>query len=269
VFDPSIAPPAEPPPPAALLDAGPAPLDAPRGIQPVERVGAVLEVLLCSGFPSQLLLIGILSGLGMPLRTSDGRLSPPFMFTMSMADAALVVGLVLFFLRAHGERARHVLLGQRRVFREVLVGIVLIPVVFMVVVGLLVLVFTLAPQLHNVPRNPLEDLMQNGRDAVIFSVVVMVAGGVREEVQRGFIVHRFEGYLGGGVLGVVMYSMLFGLGHLEQGIDAALATGLLGAIWGTAYLVRRSIVAPMVSHAGFNLAQLLKYAASTGIAASA
>jgi membrane protease YdiL (CAAX protease family) len=270
VFDPSIAPSAEPPPTAAtLLDTGPAPLEIPRRIQPVERVGAVLEVLLCSGFPSQLLLIGILSGLGMPLRTPDGRLSPPFMFTMSMADAALVVGLVLFFLRAHRESARDVLLGQRRLVREVLVGIGLIPIVFMMVIALLVFIFTLAPQLHNVQRNPLEDLMRNGRDAVIFSVVVMVAGGVREEVQRGFILHRFEGYLGGGTLGVVMYSMLFGLGHLEQGIDAALATGLLGAIWGTVYLIRRSIVAPMVSHAGFNLAQLLKYAASAGITASA
>ena len=36
---------------------------------------------------------------------------------------------------------------------------------------------------------------------------------------------------------------------------------LLGAIWGCIYLVRRSIVAPMVSHAGFNLLQLIKFVA--------
>ena len=227
----------------------------------------MIEVLLCSGFPSQLLIIGVLSGFGMPLRTPDGHLSPPFMFTMSMADAALVVGLVVFFLRAHGERTSGVLLGQRAVWRETVLGIALVPVVFVVVVALLVIVFLLAPQLHNVQRNPLEDLMRNGRDTVIFSVVVMVAGGVREEIQRGFILHRFDQYLGGGAIGVVLYSVLFGLGHLEQGIDAALATGLLGAIWGTVYLIRRSVIAPMVSHAGFNLAQLLKYAASAGVSA--
>jgi len=34
---------------------------------------------------------------------------------------------------------------------------------------------------------------------------------------------------------------------------------MLGAIWGCLYLVRRSIVAPMVSHAGFNLLQLIKF----------
>jgi membrane protease YdiL (CAAX protease family) len=82
---------------------------------------------------------------------------------------------------------------------------------------------------------------------------------VREEVQRGFILHRFGHYLGGAWTGVAVYSVLFGLGHLEQGYDAAIATGLLGALWGVVYLTRRSIVAPMVSHAGFNLGQLMKY----------
>jgi membrane protease YdiL (CAAX protease family) len=40
-----------------------------------------------------------------------------------------------------------------------------------------------------------------------------------------------------------------------------IATGVLGLIWGFVYLGRRSIVAPMVSHGGFNVAQLLKYLA--------
>ena len=42
-------------------------------------------------------------------------------------------------------------------------------------------------------------------------------------------------------------------------MDATLATGLLGAAWGGLFLVRGSIAAPMVSHALFNLAQLIKY----------
>jgi membrane protease YdiL (CAAX protease family) len=83
---------------------------------------------------------------------------------------------------------------------------------------------------------------------------------VREEVQRGFILRRFEQYLGGGVLGIVLFSAAFALGHLNQGTDLALATGFLGALWGAVYLVRRSIVAPMVSHATFNLAQILRFA---------
>ena len=97
---------------------------------------------------------------------------------------------------------------------------------------LLGLVLTFAPRLHNVPHNPLEAMIQTPRDAIIFAIVVMIAGGVREEVQRGFIVHRFDQYLGGAGMGVAVYSVAFGLGHVEQGCDAAIATGLLGVIWG-------------------------------------
>jgi membrane protease YdiL (CAAX protease family) len=81
---------------------------------------------------------------------------------------------------------------------------------------------------------------------------------VREEIQRGFILYRFKHYLGGGALGVIVYSTIFGLGHFEQGWDATVTVAILGAIWGTIYLVRGSIVAPMVSHALFNLAQIVK-----------
>ena len=67
---------------------------------------------------------------------------------------------------------------------------------------------------------------------------------------------RFGQWLGGGGVGVLITSAAFGGGHLLQGKDAAIATGLLGAFWGVVYLRRRSAVAPMVSHAGFNLLQV-------------
>lgn len=233
----------------------------PRPVLPVDRLAALVEVVICSGFPSQIVLIVILRGFGLHMTSPDGRLSPPFVFTVSMLDAILVVTLVVFFLRVHHESPREVLFGRRPVVREALFGVAILPAVFMFVMIVLMLLLQYAPQLHNVTRNPLEDMLRTRRDAVVFAIVVMIAGGVREEVQRGFIAHRFTQYLGGGALGVVIYSFFFGLGHIEQGYDAMIATGILGLIWGFLYLGRRSIVAPMVSHAGFNVAQLLKYLA--------
>jgi membrane protease YdiL (CAAX protease family) len=226
-----------------------------------ERAGAMLEVLLCSGLPTQILLIAVLRGFGMPTQNGDGGLNPRFVFTVSLLDAMLVVGLVLLLLRAHHESVRDVLLGRVRMLREALVGIAMIPLVFFVVALIIGIVITWAPQLRNVPQNPLEAMLTNRTDAAIFAVVVMIAGGVREEVQRGFIVHRFGQYLGGGIYGVLFYSVFFGLGHFEQGYDATIATAVLGFIWGVTYLRRRSIIAPVISHAGFNLAQVLKHVA--------
>ena len=63
-------------------------------------------------------------------------------------------------------------------------------------------------------------------------------------------------------VGVVVASASFGIGHLLQGVDAAIATALLGAFWGIVYLRRRSVVAPMVSHSGFDLLQVAQFMAT-------
>jgi membrane protease YdiL (CAAX protease family) len=231
----------------------------PRSILPIERAAAAAEVVLCSGFPTQVLLIVILSAAGMNLRGEGGQLSPPFVFLLSLLDTILLIGLVVFLLRAHRESPRDVLFGPRPARREAVLGLALLPLILIGIAVVMKVIQVVAPGLHNVARNPFEDLLRTRGDAVAFGFVAMIAGGVREEVQRAFILHRFERYLGGGATGLIAFSALFGLGHIEQGFDAAIATALLGACWGVIYLIRRSIVAPMVSHAGFNIAQLAAY----------
>ena len=119
------------------------------------------------------------------------------------------------------------------------------------------LLLQVAPWLHNVTENPLEALIDSPAAAAAFALVAVIAGGVREEVQRAFVLRRFETHLGGPVVGLILFSVAFGLGHLVQGRDAAIVTGLLGAFWGIVYLRRRSIVAPVICHAGFNLTEIL------------
>jgi membrane protease YdiL (CAAX protease family) len=122
----------------------------------------------------------------------------------------------------------------------------------------LVLTFRyLAPWLQTVQKSPLEDFMRTPLEATIFLVVVVLAGGVREELQRAFILHRFEQALGGFRVGLAVFSITFGLLHLDQGADVALSIGLLGFFWGLLYVRRRSAVMAMVNHAGFNSLQVI------------
>jgi membrane protease YdiL (CAAX protease family) len=225
----------------------------------VERAAAALEVVLCSGFPTQLVIVAILSLAGFKPTLPGGAWSPPFVFTLTLLDTVLLVGLVLFFIRSHGESPRRLLFGGRPPGREALVGLLVIPASFALVVCVLIVVQLVAPSLRNVPHNPLQDLLKSRFDTLMFGFVVTIAGGVREEVQRGFVLRRFEQYLGGGPIGLVLFSIVFSLGHLEQGHDVALATGILGFFWGAIYLRRRSILAPMIGHAGFDLAQVVKF----------
>ncbi len=224
------------------------------------RLGALFEVLLCSDFPTQLFIGQVLALFGLRPFTSDHFYSATFIVTLSLADAGLLVGLVFAFLHLHGERPRDVLFGRRPVWREAVLGVFLIPVVFVVAVIVLATVQQLAPSLHNIPHNPLESLIRTPASAVVFALVAVVSGGIREEVQRAFILHRFEQHLGGAPLGLAIFSVVFGAGHVIQGWDAAVTTTALGALWGILYLARRSIAAPMVSHAGFDLVEIVGFA---------
>jgi CAAX protease family protein len=140
------------------------------------------------------------------------------------------------------------------------VGALLIPLVFLMVVIVLNVLRLAAPWLHNVPTNPLEQLAATPGQATIFAVVAILAGGVREELQRAFLLQRFVRHLGGPAVGVVVLSVAFGVGHIVQGWDAVVTTGLLGAFWAVLYLRRQSAVAPIVSHSGFNTLEVLRVA---------
>jgi membrane protease YdiL (CAAX protease family) len=222
------------------------------------RMVALIEVLICSEYPTQLALSATFVAFGYGPYV-HGQLRIGYVVGVSLADAGLMIALVLLFLRAHGESPAAVLNGGRRVAGELLAGIPMIVTALAIGIAVLFLVQRFAPQLHTVPTNPLQSLLQSKRNALLLALVVIVAGGVREEIQRGFLLHRFDQWLGGGGLGVVLTSVAFGAGHLYEGLDASLATGLLGAFWGVVYLRRRSVVAPMVSHAGFDLLQIVQF----------
>ena len=221
------------------------------------RLTAAGEVVLCSGFPTQLTLVVLLGLLGAGPTEGSGDLSLAYVVTLSLVDAALILALVWMLMRAHGEHPVAAMVGRRPIRSELLLGLALVPAALLVVAAAFAVLSRLAPGLRNVPENPLEALITTPAAALTFAAVAVVAGGLREEVQRAFILRRFEQHLGGAAVGLVVFSVAFGLGHLVQGRDAAIITGLLGALWGVLYLFRGSMVAPFACHAGFNATEVL------------
>lgn len=247
--------------PATPTDIAPAAVEAapPPSATRERRPGrAWFEILICSGYPTQIGLGALLNGAGVAPLTGDGVLSARFVFALSLGDTAVLVTLILWFLIRNGERPRDVFLGRRRVAGETALGLLSVPIVVALVLALTLLIRRFAPFLHNVPENPLEGLLGTQTGLWAFLVVVIVAGGFREELQRAFLLHRFRRDLGSAGGGLMVTSIAFGLGHTLQGWDAAILTGTLGATWGLIYLSRGSAVASIVSHSLFNTGELLR-----------
>jgi membrane protease YdiL (CAAX protease family) len=225
------------------------------------RVVAILEVILCSSLPTQIVIGQLLVIAGLRPTGDNGQLSPPFAFSLLLIDSVVLITMMVLLTRAHRESPRTLWLGDRPVLREVGVGLALVPLIFLIVGLVMTGLMRLLPGLHNVTENPIEQLAAGGpHEAAMLGLIAVVAGGVREELQRAFLLRRFEQHLGGPSVGVLVLSTAFGLGHLPQGWDAVVATGLLGAFWAVVYLRRRSSVAPMVSHAGFNSLEVVRVA---------
>lgn len=216
---------------------------------------------MCSSVPTQVLIAALLAALGLAPRTPDDQLSLPFVFALSLADSALLIALMTMFMRVHGEKPWLLWRGQRRLVPEVSLGLALVPLTVVAAGVLMTSLLQFFPSLHNVPTNPFETLAAGGYgEAAMMGVISIVAGGLREELQRAFLLRRFEQHLGGAAVGIVVLSTAFGLGHAMQGWDAAVTTGLLGAFWAIVYLWRRSSIAPILSHAGFNSIEVLRVA---------
>lgn len=249
-----------------MTDLAPDPREAPAAptfpppapaTPPLTRARAVLEVLLCSSYPTQLAVAATLAAFGVQGLTADGSLNARFVITVALGDALLVVALVTVFIRRNGESMREVFVGRRPVWREVTFGIALAPAVLLAISLVVAAVRAILPALHNVPTNPMGALMRDPVLAAVFAVVVVLAGGVREELQRGFQLHRLTGSVCGPGPALLLTSVAFGAGHTLQGHDVAVATGVLGAFWGLLYLTRGSIIAAAVSHGLFNLGQVV------------
>jgi len=227
--------------------------------RPGSPTKAAFEVAAASGFPTQLALGAVLMAVGLRPFGADGELSMSYLAVLMPADMCLLLALVFWRIRAGGERVRDVLVGARNWVREGWLGVGLIPVIFGGVVAVMLALRAAWPALHNVDANPFEALIRSRFDALLIGVLVITTGGLKEEVQRAFVLHRFDQHLGGARLGLVLYSLVFGTGHIIQGYDVAIVTALLGLTWGAIFLWRRSLVAPSISHAGFNAAQVLQF----------
>ena len=233
-------------------------IPTPSRVPTIPRWLAIIQVVAVSGIPTGFLVATVVMFGTNMMPFDDKGLTLEFMATVTLLDTALIALLIRIFLELGGEDSRTVFVGRRPVWGELWRGLALIPVSF---VGVTLVVFalrTLAPWTHTVKASPLEQYLHNPLDAAIFLVVVVLGGGMREELQRAFVLHRCDQALGGIRMGLIATSLVFGALHITQGVDVAVGIGLLGLFWGWLYMKRRSAIMSIANHAGFDALQVVQ-----------
>ena len=127
--------------------------------------------------------------------------------------------------------------------------------------GLLALTGFNLRQIRRAGREELELTVERARkfvpvgskEVAAFALVSITAGICEEILYRGWLVTFLSGLSGSVWIGAVAASVLFGVGHAYQGRQGMIATGLLGALFGSMFVLVKSLVPGQVIHAAIDL----------------
>ncbi len=222
----------------------------------VNKLQAAFEIFLVSGivssFAAAFPFYRKLTAGGSPL--NDVYLLCAYI----LLEAGITLGLLVLILRVHDERLADLGFRVDRRLVDLFLGLALVPVLFLLSAAISTGFQRYLPT-HFSSRNPLLEVIHTKRQLGLFMVSALVAGGVKEEIQRAFILTRFRTYLGRAWMGLMLWSIAFGAAHYVQGWQGIVAAGVFGLIFGAVYLVRGSLIAPMVAHGLYDSAVLLGY----------
>jgi len=139
-------------------------------------------------------------------------------------------------------------------FRGILIYGVLLPVGLFLITNVVLNSF-LSALTNAGTASAVRALFRDPREAPYWILTAIIGGGFAEELQRAFVLTRFEQLFGrrGLAVAVVVDSVVFGLRHLYQGGTGAISAGFTGLIFALIFLRRRQVVDAMVSHAGYDL----------------
>jgi membrane protease YdiL (CAAX protease family) len=223
----------------------------------VARFQALFEVLLLSGLLSSLLaalIVSLFHGKNAKFAAMEANTVCAFL----LLEAGFTFILLTLILSAHRETIGGLGLRWDRWKSNLILGLALVPFLFLIN-ALVALIFRLYLPKYYIEQNPLTQLIHTPQQLALFVFSALVAGGIKEEVQRAFILNRFARYLGGAGLGLVLWSLAFGLGHYLQGVQGISIAALYGFIFGIIYLRSGSLIAPIVAHGAYDTIALLAY----------
>jgi uncharacterized protein len=222
----------------------------------MNRIQAAFEAFLVSGIVSS-----VLAAIPFYRKMGGSGFQLQNVYTVCgyvLVEAIIALLLLVLVMSAHREGPQKIGLRWVHWKSNSLVGLGLVPVLFLCNVIIGHIFQTYFPQ-HSTDKNPLLEIIHTRRELALFVVSAILAGGIKEELQRAFILTRFGEWLGGAWLGLLLWSVAFGAAHYVQGWQGMITAGFFGLLFGIVYLMRRSLIGPIVAHGVYDTLALLGY----------
>ena len=222
------------------------------------RLYAVFEIIMVSGIFPGFLVSAVFAAVFGRNRMNLAEIDVGLLVTYLMIESALTFLILWIMMKARGETFTMLGLRRQQWKTYVLLGILAAPLL-MILGGVAGAAFQLLLPEYALEKNPLMDMIHSWRQLLMFLVTVITAGGIKEELQRAFILRRFHHHLGGARVGLIAWSLAFGAGHYAQGLQGVCVATVLGLVFGALYLARGNLILPMAAHVSYNTLALLIY----------
>ena len=177
--------------------------------------------------------------------------------------AALIGGLYIivvhFLLRYTKEKYRDIGFVKENILKQIKMGVLF---------GILIFIlqnFIMHPLIGAIfPKTTGKELEISTLFSSLWYLPVLIVlsvlkGGLSEELWRVFVLTRFQKCFGkpGLIIALIIGSILFGFGHLYQGIASVLSISIVGFLFALVYLRKRFAWEAVVSHTTYDIVAIL------------
>lgn len=190
---------------------------------------------------------------GAPLADAAGGSVLPWLVVRAIA----VLSLIAVLLACDGQSPRHIGLDRARLGREVLwggpvlVGAFAAHLVATMPIGAAMFLLGHARREAAQRVGALQGLLAGASLWQVVPALVVLA--ILEEVLfRGFLLPRVRSLTGRWWIAVALVQLLFGLGHVYEGVFAVAQTMVIGVYFSAVFLWRVHLASAIAAHAAFN-----------------
>jgi len=185
--------------------------------------------------------------------------SMPKVFLLAFFTAIAFVFIVTSLLRLSGEKFGDIGFRRADLAKQMGNGFLFGAIIFVLDT------FVVSPLLSAVLPSTsaqgidMADLFGNTAYISIFLFIGLFKGGFSEELWRIFVLTRFERSFGkaGLVMALIISSLMFGVGHLYQGLSGMISVSMIGLLYALVYLRKRSALEAVFAHSTQNIVNII------------